>query len=143
MNSTTLKLAKGNTMSTNIPEELLYTKSHEWIRDNKDGTVTIGITDHAQELLGDVVYVELPEDGSVFNPEDPVGVIESVKAASDFYSPLSGEVVAINEKLDEEPELINSEPYGDGWVVTLKLENMDDLKELLDANAYVNEIAES
>lgn len=130
-------------MSTNIPEELLYTKSHEWIRDNKDGTVTIGITDHAQELLGDVVYVELPEDGSVFNPEDPVGVIESVKAASDFYSPLSGEVVAINEKLDEEPELINSEPYGDGWVVTLKLENMDDLKELLDANAYVNEIAES
>ena len=130
-------------MSTNIPEELLYTKSHEWIRDNKDGTVTIGITDHAQELLGDVVYVELPEDGSVFSPEDPAGVIESVKAASDFYSPLGGEVIAINEKLDEEPELINSEPYGDGWVVTLKLENMDDLKELLDANAYMNEIAES
>ena len=130
-------------MSTNIPEELLYTKSHEWVRDNKDGTATIGITDHAQELLGDVVYVELPEDGSVFGPEDPAGVIESVKAASDFYSPLAGEVVAINEMLDDEPELINSEPYGDGWVITLKLEDTDDLKELLDANAYMNEIAES
>lgn len=130
-------------MSTNIPEDLLYTKSHEWVRDNKDGTATIGITDHAQELLGDVVYVELPEDGSTFAAKDPAGVIESVKAASDFYSPLEGEVVAVNEKLDDEPELINSEPYGDGWVVTLKLENTDDLKELMDANGYINEIAES
>jgi len=129
-------------MSTNIPEDLLYTKSHEWVRDNKDGTATIGITDHAQELLGDVVYVELPEDGSTFAAKDPAGVIESVKAASDFYSPLEGEVVAVNEKLDDEPELINSEPYGDGWVVTLKLENTDDLKELMDANGYINEIAE-
>ena len=129
-------------MSTNIPEDLAYTRSHEWIRDNKDGTVTVGITDHAQELLGDVVYVELPEDGSSLNAEDPAGVIESVKAASDLYSPLTGEVIAINEKLDEEPELINSEPYGDGWIMSLKLDNTDDLKQLLDANDYMNEIAE-
>jgi glycine cleavage system H protein len=129
-------------MSTNIPEDLLYTKSHEWIRDNGDGTATIGITDHAQELLGDVVYVELPEDGSAFDAEDPAGVIESVKAASDFYSPLSGEVIAVNEQLDEEPELVNSEPYGDGWVMTLKLDNINELKELLDDNSYMNEIAE-
>jgi len=129
-------------MSTNIPEELAYTTSHEWIRDNKDGTATIGITDHAQELLGDVVYVELPEDGTMLNAADPAGVIESVKAASDLYSPLAGEVIAVNEKLDGEPELINTEPYGDGWVMTLKLDNTDDLNELLDANAYINEIAE-
>ncbi|HIO91352.1 MAG TPA: glycine cleavage system protein GcvH [Leucothrix mucor] len=129
-------------MSTNIPEELLYTKSHEWIRDNKDGTVTIGITDHAQELLGDIVYVELPEDGSSFGAEDNCGVIESVKAASDFFSPLGGEVVAVNELLDDSPELVNSEPYGDGWIMSLKLDSADDLKELMDANAYINEIAE-
>ncbi len=129
-------------MSTNIPEDLLYSASHEWVRDNKDGTVTIGITDHAQELLGDVVYVELPEDGSAFNAKDPCGVIESVKAASDFYSPLTGEVIAVNEQLDDEPELINSEPYGDGWIMTLKLDSADEMSQLLDANAYTNEIAE-
>ena len=129
-------------MSTNIPEELTYTTSHEWVRDNKDGTATIGITDHAQELLGDVVYVELPEDGTMLGAKDPTGVIESVEAASDFYSPLAGEIIAVNEKLDGEPELINTEPYGDGWIMTLKLDNADDLSELLDANAYVNAIAE-
>lgn len=130
-------------MSTNIPEELRYSASHEWVRDNKDGTVTIGITDHAQELLGDVVYVELPEDGTTFNAKDPAGVIESVKAASDFYTPVSGEVIAMNEKLDEEPELINTEPYGDGWIVTLKIESTDEFDALLDANGYTNEIAEA
>jgi glycine cleavage system H protein len=130
-------------MSTNIPEELRYSTSHEWVRDNKDGTVTIGITDHAQELLGDVVYVELPEDGAAFNIKDSVGIIESVKAASDFYTPVSGEVVAMNEKLDDEPELINTEPYGDGWIVTLKVESTDEFDALLDANGYTNEIAES
>ena len=130
-------------MSTNIPEELRYSASHEWARDNKDGTVTIGITDHAQELLGDVVYVELPEDGTTFNrKEDPAGVIESVKAASDFYSPINGEVIAINEKLDEEPELINDEPYGDGWIMTLKVESTDEFEALFDANSYTNAIAE-
>jgi len=129
-------------MSTNIPDDLQYTKTHEWVRNNQDGTVTIGITDHAQELLGDVVYVELPEDGTSFGAEDPCGVIESVKAASDFYSPLGGEVVAVNELLDDSPELINSEPYGDGWIMTLKLDSVDDLDELMDSNSYMNEIAE-
>jgi glycine cleavage system H protein len=129
-------------MSTNIPEELRYSASHEWVRDNKDGTVTIGITDHAQELLGDVVYVELPEDAATFKAKEVAGVIESVKAASDFYSPLTGEVVAVNEKLDEEPELINDEPYGDGWVITLKPASTEELEALFDANGYINEIAE-
>ncbi len=129
-------------MSTNTPEDLLYTKSHEWVRDNKDGTATIGITDHAQELLGDIVYVELPEDGAVFAAEDPCGVIESVKAASDFYCPLGGEVIAVNELLDDSPELVNSEPYGDGWIMTLKLDSTDDLDQLLDSHSYINEIAE-
>jgi len=129
-------------MSTHIPEDLQYTKTHEWVRNNQDGTVTIGITDHAQELLGDVVYVELPEDGTSFGAEDSCGVIESVKAASDFYSPLGGEVVAVNELLDDSPELINSEPYGDGWIMTLKLDSVDDLDELMDSNSYMNEIAE-
>ena len=129
-------------MSTNIPEDLRYSTSHEWVMDNKDGTVTIGITDHAQELLGDVVYVELPEDGTTFGAKDPCGVIESVKAASDFYSPVGGEVIAVNEKLDDEPELINTEPYGDGWIMTVKLDSLNEMDELLDAHAYTNEIAE-
>lgn len=129
-------------MSTNIPDDLLYTKSHEWIRDNKDGTATIGISDHAQDLLGDIVYVELPEDGSTFGAEDPCGVIESVKAASDFYSPLGGEVIAVNDALEDAPELVNSEPYGDGWIMTIKLDATDDLAELLSPRAYESEIAE-
>lgn len=129
-------------MSTNIPEDLHYTKSHEWVRDNQDGTVTIGITDHAQESLGDIVYVELPEEGSVYGVEDGCGVIESVKAASDLYSPVTGEVTEVNADLEDSPELVNSEPYGDGWIMTIKLDSMDELKGLLDADAYVNEIAE-
>jgi glycine cleavage system H protein len=123
-------------MSNENPEDLKYTKSHEWIRDNGDGTVTIGITDHAQELLGDVVYVELPELETQFKTEENCGVIESVKAASDLYSPLDGEVTAVNEDLDGEPELINSAPFGEGWVFSMKLDSMDDLDSLLDANAY-------
>ena len=129
-------------MSTNIPDDLFYTKSHEWVRDNKDGTATIGISDHAQDLLGDIVYVELPEESSSFGAEDPCGVIESVKAASDFYSPLSGEVIAVNEALDDAPELVNSEPYGDGWIMTIKLDSPEDLSELLSPGEYENEIAE-
>lgn len=123
-------------MSNENPADLKYTKSHEWIRDNGDGTVTIGITDHAQELLGDVVYVELPELETQFKAEENCGVIESVKAASDLYSPLDGEVTAVNEDLDAEPELINSAPFGEGWVFSMKLDSMDDLNVLLDANAY-------
>ena len=119
-----------------IPEELKYTKSHEWVLDNGDGTVNIGITDHAQELLGDIVYVELPELDTEYGAEDAVGVVESVKAASDIYSPLNGTVVAINEALDDAPEMVNSEPYGEGWIYSLKLNAPEDLDELLDPEAY-------
>lgn len=125
-----------------ILDDLKYTKSHEWIRNNGDGTVTIGITDHAQQLLGDIVYVELPEMDAEFNQEDPVGVVESVKAASDIYAPIPGTVVAVNEKLDDEPEMVNSDPFQDGWIYTLKVDSADDLNELLDAEAYKEESAD-
>ena len=129
-------------MSNENPSDLKYTKTHEWVRDNGDGTVTVGITDHAQELLGDVVYVELPEVESILTAEENCGVIESVKAASDLYSPLYGEVVTVNEELDAEPELINTAPFGEGWIFSIKLGNMDDLNELLDADAYEAECQE-
>lgn len=122
-----------------IISDLKYTKSHEWVRDNGDGTVTIGITDHAQEQLGDIVYVEMPEMDTELNQEDPAGVVESVKAASDIYAPLPGTVVAVNEKLDDEPEMVNSDPFQDGWIYSLKLDSTDDLNELLDADAYKEE----
>lgn len=123
-------------MSNENPSDLRYTKTHEWIRDNGDGTVTIGITENAQELLGDVVYIELPEVESSLSAEENCGVIESVKAASDMYAPLEGEVTEVNEELDGEPELINSAPFGEGWIFSMKLNNQDDLKELMDADAY-------
>ena len=120
----------------NIPHELKYTTSHEWLRDNGDGTVTVGITDHAQELLGDIVFVELPEVDTAFDSEEAVGVVESVKAASDFLAPLSGTVTAVNEALDDEPEQVNSDPYNDGWIYTLKPDDIGELAELMDADAY-------
>jgi glycine cleavage system H protein len=123
-------------MSNENPNDLKYTKTHEWVRDNGDGTVTIGITDHAQELLGDVVYVELPEVESELNAEENCGVIESVKAASDMYAPLEGEVTEVNEELDGEPELINSAAFGEGWIFSMKLKSMDDLDDLMDADTY-------
>lgn len=123
-------------MSNENPSDLRYTNTHEWVRDNGDGTVTIGITEHAQELLGDVVYVELPEAEASLSAEENCGVIESVKAASDMYAPLDGEVTEVNEELDGEPELINSAPFGEGWIFSMKLNNADDLQELLDADAY-------
>ena len=125
-----------------IPSELKYTKSHEWVRDEDDGTVTVGITDHAQELLGDLVFVELPEIGTEMSAEDAVCVVESVKAASDVYMPVSGEVVAINEDLADAPETINSSPYDDGWLIKIKLSNPDELSDLLDADSYEVESAE-
>ena len=123
-------------MSNENPSDLKYTKTHEWLRDNGDGTATVGITDHAQELLGDVVYVELPELETELAAEENCGVIESVKAASDMYAPLDGEVTEVNEELDAEPELINSGAFGEGWIFTMKLANPSDLDELLDADAY-------
>ena len=123
-------------MSNENPSELKYTKTHEWLRDNGDGTVTIGITEHAQELLGDVVFVELPEIESSLSAEENCGVIESVKAASDMYAPLDGEVTEVNEELDGEPELINTAPFGEGWIFSMKVNAMTEFEELMDADAY-------
>lgn len=123
-------------MSNENPSDLKYTKTHEWVRDNGDNTVTIGITEHAQDLLGDVVFVELPEVESNLTAEENCGVIESVKAASDMNAPLDGEVTEVNEELDGEPELINTAPFGEGWIFSMKLKNMDDIEELMNADEY-------
>ncbi|PAU79155.1 glycine cleavage system protein GcvH [Halomonas salipaludis] len=119
-----------------IPSNLRYTKSHEWVLDNGDGTVTLGITDHAQQALGDVVFVELPEVGQELASGEEFGVIESVKAASDLYAPLGGEVVAVNDALEDAPETVNESPYEDGWIAKLKLSDSGALDALLDADAY-------
>lgn len=124
-----------------IPNNLLYTDSHEWVMDNGDGTVTVGITDHAQEALGDVVFVELPEAGRELNAGDEFGVIESVKAASDLYSPLAGEIVEVNDSLEDSPETVNDSPYGDGWILKLQLADQGDLESLMSADAYKELVA--
>jgi glycine cleavage system H protein len=121
---------------SNTPNELKYASSHEWARLEADGTVTVGITDHAQDALGDVVFVELPEVGATLNASDEAGVVESVKAASDIYAPVSGEVTAINPLLEEEPETINAEPYEDGWFFKLKPTDTSELESLLSAEDY-------
>jgi glycine cleavage system H protein len=123
-----------------VPTELKYTKSHEWIRQEADGTVTIGITDHAQELLGDLVFVELPEAGSEVTAEDAVCVVESVKAASDVYMPISGEITEVNEALNDAPETINDSPFDDGWLFKVKPSAEVEMEELMDADAYQAEI---
>lgn len=127
---------------SNVPSELKYVSSHEWIRDEGDGIVTIGITDHAQDLLGDVVFVELPDVGAEVSAGDDAGVVESVKAASDLYAPLSGTVCEINEDLEDSPESVNSDPYGDGWFFKLKLSDLDELDDLLDADDYAAQCEE-
>lgn len=124
-----------------IPNNLLYTDSHEWVLDNGDGTVTVGITDHAQEALGDVVFVELPEAGRELDAGDEFGVIESVKAASDLYSPLAGEIVEVNEALEDSPETVNDSPYGEGWILKLQLADQGDLESLMSAEAYSELVA--
>ncbi len=121
---------------SSIPSELRYVTSHEWIRVEDDGTAVIGITDHAQELLGDVVFIELPEVGTNLSRDDETGVVESVKAASDVYAPISGEVLEVNPALEDAPETVNSDPYGDGWFFRVKLTDPAELDELLDADAY-------
>jgi len=110
----------------NIPEDLQYTKSHEWIRID-DGTATIGITDHAQDELGDIVFVELPDEGDTFDAGDSFGTVESVKAVSDLYTPVGGEVVEVNSSLEDAPEKINDDPYGEGWIVRLRASDEADL----------------
>lgn len=127
---------------SNIPANLRFAKSHEWVLDNGDGTVTVGISDHAQELLGDVVFVELPEVGREVNAGDDFSLVESVKAASDVYSPISGEVIAVNDALEDAPELINESPYGDAWIAKLRISNAAEVSALLDANGYEAVIAE-
>lgn len=126
---------------SHTPSELKYTATHEWVREDDDGMITVGITDHAQKLLGDIVFVELPEVDTEIKAEQEAGVVESVKAASDIYSPLNGTVIAVNESLASNPELINSDPYGDGWLYRLQPDNETDLTELLDAESYHEHIA--
>ena len=121
---------------SNVPGDLKYTKSHEWIRVEDDGTVVIGITDHAQSALGDLVFVETPEVGATFDAGEACAVVESVKAASDVYSPVAGEVVDANGDLADTPELVNQDPYGDGWIMRLRLDDPDQIDDLLDAGDY-------
>lgn len=121
---------------SNILDELKYAESHEWVRIEEDGTATVGITDFAQEQLGDVVFVELPEIDSEFNKEDDAAVVESVKAASDIYAPVSGKVIAINDDLVDSPEAINQDPYGEAWLFRLELSDPSEVDQLLDAETY-------
>lgn len=119
-----------------VPAELKYVASHEWIREEGDGIVTVGITDFAQEQLGDVVFIELPEVGSEVNKDDAIAVVESVKAASDIYAPVSGEIIEVNEELADEPEKANSEPYDGAWFFKVKLSEESELGDLLNAEQY-------
>ena len=127
-------------MSNTIPADLKYVASHEWLRKEADGTVTVGITYHAQELLGDIVFVELPEVGANLAAEDQAGVVESVKAASDVYAPIAGEVVAVNEALPNAPDAANSDPYGAGWFFKIKPANPADYDALMGAEQYAAEV---
>ena len=121
---------------SNIPADLKYVASHEWIRTEADGTVTVGITDFAQDQLGDVVFVELPEVGTEVAADQDIAVVESVKAASDIYAPLAGKIIAINEELIDAPEKVNEDPYGDAWFFKMELADAADLDGLLDADGY-------
>lgn len=121
---------------SNTPDDLKYTATHEWVSVSHDGIATVGITDHAQELLGDIVFIELPEEGAEVSASEEAGVVESVKAASDVYAPISGTVVAINEQLVEAPETVNSDAFGDGWFFRIKLSDASELDTLLSAEDY-------
>ncbi|MBD6947245.1 glycine cleavage system protein GcvH [Vibrio parahaemolyticus] len=125
-----------------MDKTLKFTDSHEWVRDNGDGTVTIGISEHAQEMLGDVVFVDLPDVEDEVKAGESFSLVESVKAASDIYSPVTGEVVEINEELEDSPELINEEPYEGGWIVKVKLSDPSELDDLKDAEEYLSSIEE-
>lgn len=125
------------------PEDLYYAASHEWLKLGDDGIATVGISDFAQSELGDVVYVELPEPGSIVNAKDEVSVVESVKTASDIYSPVSGEIIEVNEGLDENPESVNSGPYDEGWLFKIRLSNDAELDELLSAEEYIENCEDS
>ncbi|RWU08897.1 glycine cleavage system protein GcvH [Pseudidiomarina gelatinasegens] len=121
---------------SNIPKELKYASTHEWVRNDGDGIFTVGITEHAQDLLGDMVFVELPDVGANVAAGDDVAVAESVKAASDIYAPIAGEIVEINEDLEDAPETVNNDPFGDGWLFKIKAEDPTEVESLLDAEGY-------
>jgi glycine cleavage system H protein len=127
---------------SDIPSDLRYMSSHEWVRVDTDGTAYVGITDHAQNAMGDLVYVEMPEVGDTLAAGDEVGVVESVKAASDIYSPVSGEIIAINEALNDNPEQVNSDPYGDGWLYRIKMSDPGELEDLMTAEEYAEQLEE-
>ena len=124
----------------NVPGDLQYTEEHEYVRKSKDGTVEIGITDYAQGELGDVVYIELPKVGTTFGKHDVFGTIEAVKAVSELFAPVGGEVVAINDRLDKEPALVNTDPYGAGWMIRVKPSNASEIDGLLKAEGYSKHI---
>lgn len=125
-----------------IPSELKYSESHEWARLEEDGLVRVGITDHAQNLLGDMVFVELPDLETSVKSGGECAVVESVKAASDVYSPITGEVVSVNELLADDPGIVNSDPYGDGWLFVVKPDDDNELREMLDADQYAEQISD-
>jgi glycine cleavage system H protein len=127
---------------SNVPAELKYTKTHEWVRREADGSVTVGITEHAQELLGDMVFVELPEAGRQLAAEEDCAVVESVKAASDVYAPIAGEVTEANSALEDSPEIVNQNPYGDGWLFRMQPADAAEIDGLLDAAGYAAVVAE-
>jgi glycine cleavage system H protein len=128
------------TIMSNIPAELRYAASHEWVRPEGNGIFTVGITEHAQELLGDMVFLDLPDEGDQIAMGDDVAVAESVKAASDVYAPITGEVIEVNEDLEDSPELVNSDPYGDGWLFKVKADDISEVESLLDADGYAESI---
>ncbi|MBW7473039.1 glycine cleavage system protein GcvH [Marinobacter sp. M216] len=126
---------------SDIPADLKYIETHQWVRISDDGTATVGITDFAQEQLGDVVYIGVPDLGITVNGGEEAGVAESVKSASDVFSPVTGEVIAVNEALEDEPEKVNDDPYGDGWLFRVKLTDQGELEGLMDAAAYAEHVA--
>lgn len=125
-----------------VPSELKFTHTHEWLRDEGDGVYTVGISDHAQALLGDMVFIDLPDSGAVVDAGEECAIIESVKAASDIYAPCTGTIITINDDLDVAPELVNSDPYGDGWLFQIRIDVEEDIDELLDAEDYLASIAD-
>jgi glycine cleavage system H protein len=129
-------------MAIENPHDRLYSEEHEWAKDNEDGTITMGITDYAQEMLTDIVYVELPEIGKKVQQMEPVAVVESVKSVSDVYSPVSGEVVEVNDLLEDQPELINQDAFGEGWIARIQMDDSDELDNLMDAESYTAMIEE-
>jgi glycine cleavage system H protein len=127
---------------SDMPSDLLYRESHEWVRVEDDGSVVVGITDHAQQALGDIVYVDLPEPGMSYAQGDACAVVESVKAASDIYAPIAGEVIEFNAALEDNPALVNTDPYGDGWLFSLVVADTAELEGLMDAAAYAESLAD-